>query len=53
MYESKKIPHSQPVNLKNNRWALVYSNKNFNDANILFEMMGKAQGAFGIRVEEP
>jgi hypothetical protein len=43
----------QPVNLKRETWALIYAKRDFDNANTLYEMMGKASGGFGIRVEDP
>ena len=52
-YEKKTVKHAQPIELKREAWALVYGQRDFDSANILVEMMQKASGAFGIRVEDP
>lgn len=39
--------------MRANRWAMVYSNFDFDITNQLYDMMSKAQGRFGIKVEEP
>lgn len=38
-YEQKKFPHSEPLYLAANKWALVYSNRDYNGANELFAAM--------------
>ena len=42
------MKHLEPINLKRNAWAIVYSSKSFNDANTLLDMLGRASGAFGV-----
>lgn len=34
-YGNRKIPHSQPLNLDTERWALVYGKRDFDNANML------------------
>jgi len=41
------------LNLPNNSWAVVYSNRDTENANSLFDNMCKASGIFGIKVGEP
>jgi len=52
-YEGKKFQHTQPLHLAKGAWAVVYSNKDFDHANSLYDNMAKACGIFGIKVEEP
>lgn len=52
-YEKREVKHAQPINLKKESWALVYGNKDFNNANTLLAQMQKASAGFGIRVDEP
>jgi len=39
--------------LKANRWAIIYSARDYENANILFENLSKAGNAFGIQVQDP
>lgn len=41
------------MRLDNNSWALVYTKRDFDNANTLTEWMGKAAGGFGISIGEP
>jgi len=52
-YEGKKFQHTQPLHLAKGAWAVVYSKKDYEHANTLYESMAKACGIFGIKVEEP
>lgn len=52
-YEKGEIRHSQPVKLSYQSWVLVYSKFDYDNANLMFESLQKAQGRYGIKVEEP
>lgn len=52
-YEGKKFFHTQPLDLANNTWAVVYSQRDFDYANALVDGMRKACGIFGVKVGEP
>ncbi len=52
-YEGKRFPHTQPLHLINGQWAVVYNARDFDFANTLVDMMRKASGIFGIKVEDP
>jgi hypothetical protein len=52
-YEKRQVMHTQPINLKKETWALVYSQRDYESANNLVTMMRKASGGFGIKVDEP
>ncbi len=52
-YEQRKLEHSQPVDLKRNSWVLVYCNKDFDAANMLYEGLTKVAAQFGIKIDEP
>ena len=41
-YESGKIRHTQPIQMRNNTWAMVYAGYDFNLTTNCFEMMQKA-----------
>ena len=41
-YENKKFPHTQPLKLDNNQWAVVYTNRDTDGANTLVDMMRRA-----------
>ena len=43
----------QPVTLKNEKWAIVYDEEDYEDANLLFELLMLASERFGILVEPP
>ena len=45
-----KVPLTQPVTLKQETWALVYSNRDYDNANALVDNFKKASGVFGIKV---
>jgi len=49
-YEKMKVPLTQPVTLKQETWALVYSNRDYDNANALVDNFKKASGVFGIKV---
>lgn len=49
-YEKMKVPLSQPISMNHETWALVYSKRDFDNANILVDSFKKACGAFGIKV---
>ena len=38
----------EPINLKSNAWAIVYSNKNYDDANNLLDLLKKASKTLGV-----
>ena len=52
-YEQGKIRHAQPIDMTGERWAMVYSAFDFNTTTYVFEQFQKAQGRFGIRVQDP
>ncbi len=52
-YERNRVPLSQPLHMKHETWALVYSNYDYDQANSLVDNLRKASGIFGIKVEEP
>ena len=52
-YEGKKFQHTEPIQLKKNSWAIVYGQREYNNANDLFTNLQKAAGIFGVTVEEP
>lgn len=52
-YEGRRFHHTQPLELGSQKWAIIYSERDYDGANTLYEMMGKACGGFGIKVGEP
>lgn len=52
-YEKGTIKHTQPITLRGGQWTMVYSSYDFELTTTLFENMQRAQGRFGIKVEEP
>ncbi len=48
-----KVHLSQPIQMKHETWALVYSNRDFDNANMLVDGFKRASGAFGINVQDP
>ena len=52
-YEQRRIKHTQPLQLLANQWAIVYTGRDYDSANSLFENMNKAAGGFGIQVQDP
>lgn len=52
-YSGGQIKHTQPLQMRKDRWAMIYSPYDFEITTNCYEMLQKAQGRFGIRVEEP
>lgn len=52
-YEKGEVPHVQPFYMKHNKWAMVYSSEAYKDTTELFNMMQRAAGRLGMKVEEP
>ena len=52
-YAKNQIKHSQPANFKADTWALIYSKKNFDDANLLYEQLSKYSVPLGVKLGEP
>ncbi|TNV84199.1 hypothetical protein FGO68_gene5845 [Halteria grandinella] len=52
-YERNQFKHSEPLYLKKDGWALVYGQRDFDNANALFSSLQEASRIFGIVVEEP
>lgn len=52
-YEKMKVPLSQPISMNHETWALVYSKRDFDNANALVDGFKRACGAFGIKVQDP
>lgn len=52
-YERGGIKHTEPIRLQKQKWGLAYSANDFNTANELLEMLGKASGRMGVSVDEP
>jgi len=52
-YEGRRFHHAQPLILEKDKWALVYTGRDFDAANNVVQTMGKAGGAFGVRIDEP
>nr|AEX87963.1 Otiwi13 [Sterkiella histriomuscorum] len=52
-YKNRETILSMPIYLKKETWALLYSSKDYDNANYLVEMLTKASKGLGIKIEEP
>ncbi len=52
-YQRGRLPVSQPVQFKKETWAIVYSEKEYNNANTVSQMLEEAKQGYGIEVETP
>lgn len=52
-YEGRKFKHTEPAQLTKGKWAIVYGQREFDQANALFDNLQRAAGAYGVRVDEP
>ena len=52
-YTGRKVKHSEPTQLLTEKWCLIYSEQDYDQANICFEMMQDASATFGVKVQEP
>jgi PAZ domain len=52
-YEGGRIKHTEPIRLQKAKWGLAYSSYDYDLANELVSMLGKASGRFGAQVDEP
>jgi hypothetical protein len=49
-YANRKVKHSDPVQLNEEKWTLIYSAYDYERANKMIDMMKQASSSFGIRV---
>lgn len=52
-YQKGRIQLSQPVEFKKDQWAILYSKRDFNHADKVYNSLYEARDGYGILVEEP
>jgi hypothetical protein len=52
-YEGRRFHHAQPLILEKDKWALVYTGRDYDSANNIVDTMGKSGSAYGVRIDEP
>ena len=52
-YTGRKIQHAEPIKLLRDKWTIIYSDQDTENANKALEGLQGAAKSFGIKVEEP